>query len=129
MGQESLEDCLWPQTRKRPSPALAPENRDDAFEYLEYWPQVHKIPKLSNGEEDELTLDLTQSYIHGENVSCQGPLGGASPELVPLASTDGLILCFGDNARPYNFHSTSSSSSHAETQPTSVTSEYANFLP
>ena len=127
MGQDFLEDCLWPQTRKRSSPALASEISDDALEYLECRPQAHKIPKLSNGAEDELTLDLTHSYIRGGNVSCYSPSGGLSPGLVPLASTDELILSAGDNARLYNSYSTSSSSPHAKTQPTSKTSEYANF--
>ena len=129
MGQEFLEDCLWPQTRKRPSPALAPEISDDALEYLECRPQTHKIPKRSHGAEDELTLDLTHSYIHGENVSFYSPLGGLSPGLVPLASTDDLFLSSEDNARPYDSRSASSSSPHAETQPTSVASECANLLP
>ena len=129
MGQEFLEDCLWPQTRKRPSPALAPEISDDALEYLECRPQVHKTPKLSNGAEDELTLDLTHSYIRGGNVPCYSPSSGLSPGFVPLASTDELILSAGDNARLYNSYSTSSSTPYAETQSTSVTSEYANLLP
>ena len=129
MGQEHLEDCLWPQNRKRPSPALSPVTSDDALEYRDCGPQAHKIPKLSNGAEDDLSLDLTHSYLREENVSCYSPLGGVSPGLVPLASTEELILSSGDNARPYNFHSTTSSSPHAETQPTSVTSEYADLLP
>ena len=124
-----MEDCLSPQTRKRPTPALTPEISDDALEYLECRPQAHKIPKLSNGAEDELTLDLTRSYIRGEDVSCHSPSSGSSAGLVPLASTGELILSSGDNARPYNFHSTSSSSPHAETQPTSATSKYASLLP
>ena len=114
---------------KRPSPALAPEISDDDLKNSDCRPHAHKIPKLSNGGEDELTQELTHSYIHGENVSCYSPLGGLSPGLVPLASTDELILSLGDNARPYNSHSTSSPSPRAETQPTSVTSEYENLLP
>ena len=129
MGQESLEDCLWPQTRKRPSPALAPEISNDDSEDLECRPRANKFPKLSNGAEDELTLELTHSCIHRENISYYSPLGGLSPGLVPLAGKDEVILSLGDNARPSNSHSISSSSPRAETQPTSVTSEYENLLP
>lgn len=126
MSQESLQDCLWPQTRKRPSPALAPVISDDDSEDLECRPQAHKFPKLSNGAEDEPTLELAQSCSHGENISCYGALGGHSPRLVPLASKDEFTLSLGDNSRSSNSHSDSSSSPRTQTQPIS---EYENLVP
>lgn len=90
------QDCIWPQTRKRPSPALEASDHDS--EDLECRPQAPKFPKLSNGAEDEPTLELPHSCSHREYVSC------------------------------YGSHSNSSSSPRTQTQPISVTSEYENFF-
>ncbi len=72
MSQESLQDRLWPQHRKRPSPALAPEISDLDSEGR---PQGRKVPKLSDGAEDEPTLELSHNYGRGENISCFGMVG------------------------------------------------------
>ena len=129
MSQKSLQDCFWPQTRKRPFPALAPEISDNDSEDPECRSQGQKVPKLSNGAKDELTLEITHIDSHRETISCYGPLGGLSPTLVPLASKDEPILSLRDNVRSSNSHSNPSSSPLTQTQPTSVNSEYESLLP
>ena len=69
MSQEYLQDRLWPQNRKRPSPAgISDEGSEDRS-------LGRKVPKLSDGAEDEPTLELTHNYGRGENISCFGMVG------------------------------------------------------
>ncbi len=72
MSQECLQDRLWSQHQKRPSPAPALGISDDDSEDR---PQGRKIPKLSDGAEDEPTLELTHNFGRSENISCFGMVG------------------------------------------------------
>ena len=53
MSGEFLQDWSRPQSRKRPSPALAPETSDGDSEDIEYRPRAQKFTKLSNGSRSD----------------------------------------------------------------------------
>lgn len=59
MSREFSQGYLSSQSRKRPSPALAPEISDDESVDLLRRPRAQKTRKLSNGSEDEPMLDPT----------------------------------------------------------------------
>ena len=120
---------MWPQSRKRPSPALAPEIGDDDLENLEYRPQPNKLTKLSSGAKDEATLEITHRYGHGETVSHHDHSIGLSSGFVQLASKDEPILYLEDNAKPPYHYFDSISSPRDGTQQIPETSEYEILLP
>ena len=59
MSREFSQDYLCSPSRKRPSPALAPEISDDESEDSLRRPRAQKTRKLSNGSEDEPMLEPT----------------------------------------------------------------------
>ena len=140
MPPESLQDCPCLQSRKRPSPALAPNASDGGSEDLVCGPQAHKHLKLSKLLEDEPKLELTRyslnhrnvahrmSCSHNDDFSCCAPLGGLSSGLVPRASEDTLMLNAGDDASSSNYLSITSSSSRDQTRPISEASEYRETI-
>ena len=115
MGEESLQDCLWSQSRKRPSPALGPEISDDNSEGLLCRPYPPKVPKLSNGLEDEPTLESNHHSLIGRIMAyCKGK----------------VVLDLGDNAKSSNYHSSSSPGPwpRDRTQAVPETSEHETLL-
>ena len=105
MSGESLQYGQWSQSRKRPSPALAPEISDNESEDLLCQPRGPKTPKLSKGSEDEPTLDPTHRSLGCRNIQ---DLGG--------------------NAESSSYYSNSSLSPRNQTQPISEASEYDTLL-
>ena len=99
MSGDSLQDSHWPQSRKRPSPALASEISDYESEDPLCRLRAQKAPKLSEESEDEPMLDTTHcvSGGHNENISCYGPLARPPSGLVPLACMEKHILNLGES--------------------------------
>lgn len=84
MSRELSQDYLCSQSRKRPSPALAPEISDDESEDLSRRPRAQKTRKLSNGSEDEPMLEPTSdTYASAPDSSaCFGMVRSDSDERV-----------------------------------------------
>lgn len=116
MSEESLRDCLWPQSRKRPSPALGPEVSDDNAEGLLCRPYPQKTPKLSNDLEDEPTPESNHGSLFDRDTAYH--CGGK------------VAINLGDNARTSNYRSSSSPRPWPtdRTQAVSETSEYETLL-
>ena len=85
MSREFPQDYLCTQSRKRPSPALAPEISDDESEDLLRRPRAQKTRKLSDGSEDEPMLEPTADTY------ASAPDSSACFGMVRLGSDDGYI--------------------------------------
>lgn len=123
MSGEPLQACSLAQSRKRPSPAppvLAPEFSDDIPGSLFHHPRSSKIPRLSNGSENELTLVSThpsRHVAHSVSSSDTGNDSGYGGNKAEFATTPN------DNARSSHYHANSIPNPWDQTQPTSETSK------
>lgn len=85
MNREFVQDSLQLQSRKRPSPALAPNINDNdllELEALVCRPQASKVPKLSNGLQSEPALKSNdRSFDYQYDTSWSNYHSDPSPSL------------------------------------------------